>query len=61
MSAMPIDTARIGPGHRTMAVPTRVAKKASSFQGSRYPLNPNPNVMKKTIRPVSQVSSRGRR
>ncbi len=44
-----------------MLVPTRVAKNASSFHGSRYPLNPNANVMKKISTPESHVSSRGRR
>ena len=44
-----------------MSVPTRVAKNASSFHGSRYPLNPNANVMKNMKTPVSHVSSRGRR
>ncbi len=44
-----------------ISVPTLVAKKASSFQGSRYPLKPNPRKRKKSTQPLTQVSSRGRR
>jgi hypothetical protein len=44
-----------------MSVPTLVAKKATSFQGSRYPEKPNPRVRKRSTTPVTQVSSRGGR
>src|SRR5215468_1822015 len=43
----------------TESVPTAVAKKASSFQGSRYPENPKPRAIAKRAKPVTQVSSRG--
>src|SRR4029453_2082543 len=43
----------------TEAVPTAVAKNASSFQGSKYPENPKPSAIAKRAKPVTQVSSRG--
>ena len=44
-----------------IAVPTLVAKKASWFQGSRYPLKPNVMNTPSRAMPVNQVNSRGRR
>src|SRR5262249_56563404 len=41
------------------SVPTAVAKKDSSFKGSRYPEKPKPRAIAKRKKPVSQVSSRG--
>src|SRR5215510_7968191 len=42
-----------------MSVPTLVAKKASLFQGRRYPENPNPMASTRSAKPLSQVRSRG--
>ena len=44
----------------TISVPTLVAKKASSFHGSRYPEKPKPMLRAKRMQPVHHVSSRGR-
>jgi len=42
-----------------ISVPTFVAKNASLFHGSRYPLNPKQITMKSNTAPLIQVISRG--
>ena len=42
-----------------MSVPTLVAKNASSFHGSRYPVKPKPSARHSSRNPVTHVSSRG--
>jgi hypothetical protein len=44
-----------------MSVPTLVAKKASLFQGRRYPVNPNVRERKRRMAPDTHVISLGRR
>ncbi len=42
-----------------ISVPTRVAKKESSFQGRRYPLKPKNKKIRSRKNPLIQVNSRG--
>ena len=44
---------------RRDSVPTFVAKNESVFQGSRYPLKPNPKTRNSSSMPLNQVNSLG--